>query len=127
MAIYRARLGREADGTWIAAAIELPHCWSRGGSADEALARLRDEVRYRIEFCPCSGVPDDFVTLEVVGGDADGAPGSTAPRRLPAVFRGVAGCPAEPEQPQASLPPEAPAPAVRPTAAPRAGWKRWDD
>jgi hypothetical protein len=35
------------------------------GSRDEALARLRSELRYRVEWCPCSGVTDDYVEVEV--------------------------------------------------------------
>jgi len=34
-------------------------------SLAEALEKLRGELRYRAEFCPCSGVPDDYVELEV--------------------------------------------------------------
>ena len=30
-----------------------------------ALAKMRDELRYRIESCPCGGVPDNYVELEV--------------------------------------------------------------
>ena len=40
-------------------------------SRDEALAKLRGELRYRVEFCPCTGVPDDYVELEVRGEDID--------------------------------------------------------
>jgi len=82
MARFKARVTRDAGGGFVAAAVELPNCWSRGGSADEALAKLRDEIRYRIEYCPCSGVADDFVELEPVperGGEV-------------ATWRGVAGC-----------------------------------
>jgi hypothetical protein len=31
----------------------------------EALERLRAELRYRCELCPCTGVPDDYVELVV--------------------------------------------------------------
>ena len=36
-----------------------------GSTRDEALERARNEIRYRIELCPCSTVADDFVELEV--------------------------------------------------------------
>ena len=65
MATYRARLSLSDDGGWLAAAVELPHCWSRGATPDEALSRLRDEIRYRIELCPCSGVDDEYVQVEL--------------------------------------------------------------
>jgi hypothetical protein len=34
-------------------------------SRGAALAKMRDELRYRVESCPCGGVPDDYVELEV--------------------------------------------------------------
>jgi hypothetical protein len=36
-----------------------------GSSREEALTKLRDELQYRIELCPCSGVSGDTVVLEV--------------------------------------------------------------
>ena len=33
---------------------------------DEALAKMRNELQYRIELCPCSGVSGDTVELQVV-------------------------------------------------------------
>jgi hypothetical protein len=35
------------------------------GSRGAALAKMRDELRYRVESCPCGGVPDDYVEVEV--------------------------------------------------------------
>jgi hypothetical protein len=32
---------------------------------DQALTKLRDELQYRIELCPCSGVSGDRVELQV--------------------------------------------------------------
>ncbi len=34
-------------------------------SRDEAMAKMRAEIRYRVESCPCGGVPDDYVELEI--------------------------------------------------------------
>jgi hypothetical protein len=36
-----------------------------GDSREDALERARNEIRYRIELCPCSTVAEDFVELEV--------------------------------------------------------------
>jgi hypothetical protein len=36
-----------------------------GSSRDEALTKMRDELQYRIELCPCSGVSGDTVELHV--------------------------------------------------------------
>ena len=102
MARYRARVHPAVEGGWVAVALELPHCWSRAAERDDALARLRDEIRYRIEYCPCTGVEDDFVQLEVVDEAASRAVEAAAPERHswkssqrgdPARFAGVAGCP----------------------------------
>jgi hypothetical protein len=32
---------------------------------DGALAKMRNELQYRIELCPCSGVSGDTVVLQV--------------------------------------------------------------
>jgi hypothetical protein len=32
------------------------------------LDALRGEIRYRLELCPCTGVSDDYVELDVVSG-----------------------------------------------------------
>jgi len=31
----------------------------------EAIEKARNEIRYRIEWCPCSAVSDEFVELEI--------------------------------------------------------------
>lgn len=35
-----------------------------GDSREEALERIRNEIRYRIELCPCSTVAEDYVELD---------------------------------------------------------------
>ena len=42
-----------------------------GATREDALERMRTEIRYRIELCPCSTVADDYVEL-----DAQDAPAS---------------------------------------------------
>ncbi len=58
---------RLADGRWLArsAGSTVGTVEATADSRDEALAKLRRELRYRVEFCPCSGVPDDYVELEL--------------------------------------------------------------
>jgi len=34
-------------------------------SREAAIARATEEIRYRIEWCPCSAVSDEFVELEL--------------------------------------------------------------
>jgi hypothetical protein len=36
-----------------------------GNTREAAIARATDEIRYRIEWCPCSAVSDEFVELDL--------------------------------------------------------------
>jgi hypothetical protein len=56
-----------ANGRWLAR-----HTGSSVGqvevtapSREEALTKMRNELQYRIEWCPCSAVSGDTVELEV--------------------------------------------------------------
>lgn len=60
-------VSRLANGKWLAR-----HTGSSTGQVevtaltrDEALAKMRDELQYRIELCPCSGVSGPVVVLQV--------------------------------------------------------------
>jgi hypothetical protein len=53
------------DGGYVANC-EDPQCNSRGLSPANALDALREEIRYRLELCPCTTVDDAFVELNVV-------------------------------------------------------------
>jgi hypothetical protein len=55
-----------ANGKWLAkhkgsstGEIEVT-----GTSREDALTRMRNELQYRIEWCPCSGVSGDTVELQ---------------------------------------------------------------
>jgi hypothetical protein len=58
---------RLIDGQWLAkSAGTIAGLVERtGATRDEALQRLKAEIRYRIEWCPCSGVVEEFVELDV--------------------------------------------------------------
>jgi hypothetical protein len=58
---------RLPDGRWQArhAGSSLGAAQVSAPSRDEALTKMRDELQYRIELCPCSGVSGDTVELEV--------------------------------------------------------------
>ena len=56
-----------ANGEWLAR-----HSGSSTGQAEltaqsrgEALTKMRNELQYRIELCPCSGASGDTVELQV--------------------------------------------------------------
>ena len=58
---------RLANGKWLAR-----HTGSSTGQVEvtaptreEVLTKMRNELRYRSEYCPCTGVTDDFVELQV--------------------------------------------------------------
>ncbi len=60
---------RLAEGRWQADAFHssIGSVGATGDDREQALEKLRAEVRYRLEWCPCSGVGDDYVELEVQG------------------------------------------------------------
>ena len=60
-------VSRLANGKWLA-----QHAGSSTGQVEvtaptreEALTKLRDELQYRVELCPCSGVSGPTVELQV--------------------------------------------------------------
>jgi hypothetical protein len=56
---------RQTSDEQVLATCDRPSCLVRGRTEEEALAKIRAEIRYRIEWCPCTGVDDDYVRLEV--------------------------------------------------------------
>jgi hypothetical protein len=54
---------QSSDG--FSAECESMNCSATGLSPTNALDALRDEIRYRLELCPCTTVNDDFVELNV--------------------------------------------------------------
>ena len=64
---FEATVAASGDGCYVASCDD-PQCSGRGLSPASALDALRQEIRYRIEYCPCTGVGDDFVEIEVVSG-----------------------------------------------------------
>ncbi len=64
---FEATVEAGADGGYVALC-EDPQCSGHGLSPMAALDALRGEIRYRLELCPCTGVSDDYVELDVVSG-----------------------------------------------------------
>jgi hypothetical protein len=62
---FRVRIQRQRDGQ-VLASCGSPPCMSRAPTEAEALDKIRREIRYRIEWCPCTGVDEDYVQLDVV-------------------------------------------------------------
>jgi hypothetical protein len=56
--------GDGADG--FVASCDDPQCNAHGLSPASALDALREEIRYRLELCPCTTVDAGFLELEGV-------------------------------------------------------------
>ena len=67
MATYKVILKKLSDGTFHARynATIVGMAESTGNSEAAALDLLPKEIRYRIEWCPCSGVAEDDINLDV--------------------------------------------------------------
>ncbi len=61
---FRVRLTTQRDGQ-VLATCEAPTCIARASNEADALEKIKAEIRYRIEWCPCTGVDDDYVQLQV--------------------------------------------------------------
>ncbi len=53
-----------AEGDYIAECDQI-EAQGRGLSATAALDRLRDEIRYCLELCPCSGIDPELIELDI--------------------------------------------------------------
>ena len=64
---YRVVLKRLLDGKYYARCNAAPIglAEATADTADMALEKVRDEIRYQLEWCPCSGVSADYVELDV--------------------------------------------------------------
>jgi hypothetical protein len=64
---FPCTLRRLTDGRWSIrhTGPALGTVETTAATRDEALGKMRAELRYRVELCPCGGVSDDYVELEV--------------------------------------------------------------
>lgn len=60
-------VSRMRNGTWLVrhSSSALGTVEVSASSREEALTKMRNELQYRIEWCPCSGVSGDTVELQV--------------------------------------------------------------
>jgi hypothetical protein len=65
--IYRVTLKRLTGGEYYARCEAGPNGLAEGvaDTAGGAVEEVRKEIRYQLEYCPCSGVSRDYVELEV--------------------------------------------------------------
>ncbi|MCC6450016.1 MAG: hypothetical protein IT574_05605 [Candidatus Aureabacteria bacterium] len=64
---YPVRVVQVSSGRFIAYCDE-PRCSAGAPTRQEALDKVREEIRYRREYCPCSSVKDEDLEIEVVEG-----------------------------------------------------------
>ena len=64
---FEVRVEASGDGGYVASC-EDPQCNGHGLSPANALDAVREEIRYRLELCPFTGVDDGFVELSVASG-----------------------------------------------------------
>lgn len=65
---YRVLLKRLIDGLYYARCDTAPQglVERTGATEDEALSRVRREIEFQLEYCPCTGAAREQVDLEVV-------------------------------------------------------------
>ncbi len=58
---------RLMDGTWHVRCVggDVGTVTAEAATRDAALDLMRNEIRLRVEYCPCSAVADDYVELVV--------------------------------------------------------------
>jgi predicted RNase H-like HicB family nuclease len=61
---FEVTVEASGDGGYLASC-EDPQCSGHGLSPANALDAIREEIRYRLELCPCTGVDEGFVELDV--------------------------------------------------------------
>jgi hypothetical protein len=64
---FTCTISRLANGKWLArqTGSSTGQVEVTARTREEALTKMRDELQYRIEWCPCSGVSGDTVELQV--------------------------------------------------------------
>ena len=60
-------IAQQPDGRWLAchSSSFLGTVEISAPSRDEALIKMRNELQYRSEYCPCTGASEDTVELQI--------------------------------------------------------------
>lgn len=64
---FGVTLETNAEGEYVASCLELGIA-SHGLSSTNALDALRENIRYHIEYCPCSTVEEGCIELDLLQG-----------------------------------------------------------
>lgn len=64
---FACHVESQPDGRWRAraSAAEIGEVEVTADDRSAVIEKLRGEIRYRLELCPCSGVGEQYVELEV--------------------------------------------------------------
>ena len=65
---FPTTIERLADGGWAARheSREVGALAVRAASREEAIEKLKGEIRYRLELCPCTGETYQHIDVEIV-------------------------------------------------------------
>ena len=65
---FPCTLTRLPDGRWSARheSREVGAVEARGATRDEVIEKMKGEIRYRLELCPCTGETYQHIAVEVV-------------------------------------------------------------
>ena len=65
---YPTTIERLADGGWRAAheSRDVGAVNARAATREEAIEKLKGEIRYRLELCPCTGETYQHIDVEIV-------------------------------------------------------------
>ncbi len=69
---FRCNIARQPSGDWKAShrGPEVGEVQATGRTKEQALDKLRGEIRYRLELCPCTGESYQHIDLEIVESSA---------------------------------------------------------
>jgi hypothetical protein len=65
---FPSTISRLPNGLWLAVhdGPDVGKVEARGATRAEALDKLKGEIRYRLELCPCTGETYQHINVEVV-------------------------------------------------------------
>jgi predicted RNase H-like HicB family nuclease len=65
---FPCNIAQQRDGSWRAShhSPDVGEVHAAGTSKEQALDKLRGEIRYRLELCPCTGESYQHIDLEII-------------------------------------------------------------
>ena len=65
---FPSSMRRSGDGQWLLRheSPELGVVEVTAATREEATEKLRGEIQYRLELCPCSGATYQYITIDIV-------------------------------------------------------------